>query len=93
MPAHSAQVSCGGVEVPVWLHLEQGCWICCIMPGPSGRIITCTPLPWHVCAQPHAQGHVERCRGTPTSMQHAQHDKPAVRLFVIGTAAYHEPVQ
>jgi hypothetical protein len=24
------------------------------MPGPSGRIITCTPLPWHVCSSSKA---------------------------------------
>ena len=49
LPVHSGHVSWGGVALPVWLHREQGCWICCIMPGPSGRIMTCTPLPWHAC--------------------------------------------
>lgn len=49
LPEQSGQVSCAGVAWPVWLHREQGCWICCIMPGPSGRIMTCTPLPWHAC--------------------------------------------
>lgn len=33
------------------MQRAQGCCICCIMPGPRGRIMTCTPLPWHSCIQ------------------------------------------
>lgn len=32
-------------------QVEQRCWICCTMPGPRGRIMTCTPEPLQVCRQ------------------------------------------
>ena len=35
----------GGTATPVCLHEPQACWICCIIPGPRGRIETWIPLP------------------------------------------------
>ncbi len=56
LPLQEAHRSCGGGAKPVCRQLLQGCWICCIMPGPSGRIMTCMPVPWHSCARaPRAQ--------------------------------------
>ena len=52
LPLHAGHRSCGGGAKPVCRQLLHGCWICCIMPGPSGRIITCTPVPWHSCTAP-----------------------------------------
>lgn len=38
----------GLAQKPLPLQSLQGCWICCTMPGPIGRIKTCTPVPWQV---------------------------------------------
>lgn len=38
----------GFAQKPLPLQSLQGCWICCTMPGPMGRIMTCTPVPWQV---------------------------------------------
>ena len=42
MPLQGMQRSEGGVLNPVVPHSRHGCWICCIIPGPSGRSIVCT---------------------------------------------------
>ena len=41
VPSQAVQRSAAGVLYPVAEHWRQGCWICCIMPGPSGRSIVC----------------------------------------------------
>lgn len=50
-PEQDGHWSLGGTEYPVCPHFWQGCWICCIMPGPRGRIMTWMPDPWQTCRQ------------------------------------------
>mmetsp|Transcript_33222 Transcript_33222/g.98953 ORF Transcript_33222/g.98953 Transcript_33222/m.98953 type:complete len:314 (-) Transcript_33222:422-1363(-) len=48
LPLQLVHWSPAGVPNPLPWHEEQRAWICCIMPGPSGRMCTWTPVPWHV---------------------------------------------
>ena len=48
------QASFLGTWYPVWLQVSQGTWICCIMPGPKGRMCSRTPCPLQACSAQQA---------------------------------------